>query len=362
MKIGFDAKRFFHNLTGLGHYSRNLLQTYHHQFKEDELFLYSPKFEDQYLELGKQIGKIKTNNTVFKNFWRTIGIKKDLAKDGIEIYHGLSNELPIGIEKTSIKTVVTIHDLLFLHFPDYYKTIDRFIYNKKFSSAAERANKVIAISETTKADLIQHFGISEDKIEIIYPVTSFKTQNKLHNISRTNNQVPPYLLCIAGFEKRKNIVRLIEAYLKVNPNYRMIVAGKSGDTANVCIQLVRESKFRHKIDLFFDVTDKEIEALYKNAIAFVYPSLYEGFGIPVIDALQYELPVLTSVKTSMAEIVGPLGNYFDPNNIESIAEQLELLNQNQLNKPDKTAIELQMEKFDTGLQNNKLRQLYKQFL
>ena len=142
----------------------------------------------------------------------------------------------------------------------------------------------------------------------------------------------------------------------------MIIAGKSGDTSAVCKQLVRESKNRHKIDLFFDVSDKEIEALYKNAMAFVYPSLYEGFGIPVIDAMQYALPIITSQNSSMSEIVGSIGHYFDANNTESIASQLELLDKNQLTKPDKAQVQKQMELLSTDVQNHKLNQLYTQLL
>jgi glycosyltransferase involved in cell wall biosynthesis len=357
MKIGFDAKRFFYNRTGLGHYSRNLLNTYHRQFKEDELFLYSPDVDKTYIELGKQLGQIKTASSSFKNLWRTMGIKKDLLRDGIQVYHGLSNELPIGIEKTKINSVVTIHDLLFLHFPNYYKSIDRFIYNKKFSSAAERADKVIAISETTKSDLINQFGIKEEKIEIIYPITSFKPQNKLHNVSRSSADTVPYLLCISGFEKRKNIERLIQAYSKVNPTYRLIIAGKSGDTALECKKMMRNNS---KIELYFDVTDKEIEILYSHALAFVYPSLYEGFGIPVIDAMQYALPIITSQHTSMSEIAGSMGNYFDANKIDSIAEQLQLLDNQDLIIPAKENIASQMAKFETSIQNQKLNNLYHQ--
>jgi glycosyltransferase involved in cell wall biosynthesis len=355
MKIGFDAKRFFHNRTGLGHYSRNLLHSYHQQFGKDELFLYSPTIDSQYADLANKIGIIKTPTTSFKNFWRTMGIKKDLVQEGIQIYHGLSNELPLGIEKTKIKSVVTIHDLLFLHFPNYYKTIDRFIYQKKFSSAAERADIVIAISETTKADLINQFGIKEEKIEIIYPITTFKPPVKLNTISRSSATTIPYLLCISGFEKRKNIERLIEAYIKVNPNYRLIIAGKSGDTAVDCRKLVKSNP---KIELYFDLSDKEIEALYGGAMAFVYPSLYEGFGIPVIDAMQYALPIITSKNTSMSEIAGPLGNYFDANNLESMAEQLQLLDKQELIIPNKENIVSQMSKFETDLQNQKMRNLY----
>lgn len=359
MKIGFDAKRFFHNRTGLGNYSRNLLRTYHQQFEMDELFLYSPTVDNTFINLGKDIGQIKTASSSFKNLWRTIGIKKDLLRDSVQVYHGLSNELPLGIEKTKIKTVVTIHDLLFLHFPNYYKTIDRYIYRKKFCSAAERADKVIAISETTKADLINQFGIDEEKIDIIYPITSFKPQNKLHNVSRSNVTSNPYLLCISAFEKRKNIEALIQAYLKLAPSYRLIIAGKSGDTALACKKLVKNNR---KIELYFDITDKEIEALYSQAQAFVYPSLYEGFGIPVIDAMQYNLPILTSQHTSMSEIVGSLGNYFDANKVDSIAAQLQLLDKQELIVPNKENIATQMAKFETSLQNQNLQDLYKQLM
>src|SRR5690554_1012496 len=158
MKIGFDAKRYFHNNTGLGNYSRDLVRILSGYYPENTYYLYNtkPNIERSVL--------INTKHTIerlpssffakkFKSIWRMAGIKKQLKKDGIHIYHGLSGEIPINLPD-KIKSVVTIHDLIFMRYPHLYSFFDRKIHFWKFKYAAKHADYVIAISEQTKKDII----------------------------------------------------------------------------------------------------------------------------------------------------------------------------------------------------------------
>lgn len=357
MKIGYDAKRYFHNYTGLGNYSRNLIQWYHNLYPEDELLLFTPSVNPQFSVREKNVQSF-TPLTKMKGWWRRKTICRDIKNEQCRIFHGLSNELPLGIEKTGIKSVVTIHDLLFLRFPDYYNYIDRKIYESKFKSACIRADQVIAISQATKNDLISFYNLDKDKIKVIYPTGINLQAVKTGSIARIANK-PSYLLCVSSFEHRKNLLRLIKAYIDAKPAYSLIIAGKWGNTARECQTLVKQGGMQGKIELYFNVENKVISDLYANAMAFIYPSLYEGYGIPVADAVTYNLPVLTSANTSMSEITGENGYFFDASNTGSICRLLKKIDTGEGLKPVDAK---NNDVLNSELQTKKLYELYNSLL
>ena len=163
MKIGFEAKRAFTNGTGLGHYSRTLISSLAKYFVEDDYYLFTPKqtnlFKIDSIENIKTIIPTHFPASIFRSAWRSSWVKKDLVKLGIDIYHGLSHEIPFGIQNTSVKSVVTMHDLIFERNPEQYNPIDVKIYRKKFKYACVNANHIIAISHQTKNDLIDFYNI-----------------------------------------------------------------------------------------------------------------------------------------------------------------------------------------------------------
>jgi glycosyltransferase involved in cell wall biosynthesis len=172
MKIAFDAKRAYQNTTGLGNYSRTLissLATFHNQHS---YYLCSPKPTNLFdVSTFSNIENIVPENFLaqtLRSAWRSNWVKKDLQKKAIHIYHGLSNEIPIGIQKTQVRSVVTIHDLIFERYPEQYNFIDVKIYRQKFRYACRNANHIIAISNQTKQDLIDFYNIAEDKITVCY--------------------------------------------------------------------------------------------------------------------------------------------------------------------------------------------------
>ena len=157
MNIGYEAKRIFHNKTGLGNYSRDLVRVLALYYPENSYFLYNPKKNKEALFKTNSLGIIEKLPSTsfykkFYNLWRQKGIINDLKIDGIEIFHGLSGEIPLGLRKKNIKSVVTIHDLIFLRYPKLYSFFDRKIHYYKFKKSAQNANLVIAISKQTKDD------------------------------------------------------------------------------------------------------------------------------------------------------------------------------------------------------------------
>ena len=171
MKIGFDAKRAYHNHTGLGHYSRTLIRSLSEYYPEHQYYLFNPAASSVFKFQSGNIHEIKPTSLLdrmFPSAWRSSRVKTDLLKYEIGLYHGLSHEIPLGIQRTNIKSVVTIHDLIHERFPEQYNAVDVKIYNRKFRNACENANKIIAISEQTRNDIIQYYNIPSSKIEVCY--------------------------------------------------------------------------------------------------------------------------------------------------------------------------------------------------
>jgi len=174
MRIGFDAKRAFLNTSGLGNYSRNTINALHRFSKNNQYVLYTPKIKDGLFENYNQFEVHSPENPLeklFKSVWRSYSAKR-LKNHQIELFHGLSNELPKGIHKTNIPSVVTIHDLIFMRFPQFYKAIDRKIYYSKVKYACNSAQKIIAISQQTKEDIVRFFDVNPNKIEVVYQSVS----------------------------------------------------------------------------------------------------------------------------------------------------------------------------------------------
>ena len=175
MIIGFDAKRANANFTGLGNYSRFMVETMATYGNEHKYRMYIPKkcknaLYDSLLK-HKNVASIQPRSFLMKRckaLWRTFFIKRGLLQDGVQLYHGLSNELPVGIHRTGIRSVVTIHDLIFLRYPQYYHWLDRIIYNYKFRYACRKSDRIVAVSECTKRDIVKFYGISPDKIDVVY--------------------------------------------------------------------------------------------------------------------------------------------------------------------------------------------------
>lgn len=332
MKIGFDAKRCFRNSTGLGNYSRHVIDMLANKPEEFELHLYTPKMGEAYPSLPSSAHvHLPTGlwQGPLKSAWRTTQVSKDAARDGIDLYHGLSNEIPIGLAKAKIPSIVTIHDLIFERFPEYYRRIDRNIYRRKFKSGALNATKVVAVSEQSKLDLINFYHIPEDKIEVIYqdchPAfgASYSDAQKAA-VQEKYNLPSEFLLQVGTLERRKNAGNTVKA-LNFVPDIPLVVVGRSTDYWTAVLEEAKkEGTHRRIMHLKVDGME-DLAIINELATVFVYPSHFEGFGIPIIEALRAGTPVVTTHNGVFPEAGGPSSIYVDPLDPESIAAGINLL-------------------------------------
>ena len=348
MIIGFDAKRIVRNGTGLGSYGRTLVNDLLRRHDPDmQYLLYAPdKGRDdlrnqiiegtqfRYPQEGQRLKVEGRSSSIFNfqlstfnflpprssllsPFWRTYGIVKDLQRDGVQIYHGLSGELPIGLRKAGIKGIVTIHDLIFMRHPEYYHWIDTKLYEWKFRQTLKEADLIIAISERTKQDIMELGGISDERIRVIYqsyaPRFSDAVDPQLIADVRQHYHLPDrFILNVGTIEQRKNLRLAVDALPFLPSDLHLVAVGRQTDYAKTLPQSDR-------LHLLSGIPDDHLAAIYHLAEAFVYPSRYEGFGIPIIEAIAAGLPVVACTGSCLEEAGGPDSLYVHPDDVGGMA-------------------------------------------
>ncbi len=340
MNIGFDAKRAYHNTTGLGQYSRTLIQSLAEYYPEHQYYLFNPKKSSRYHFDNENQHEILPTGfpaTVFRSAWRSSWIKKDLVYNKIDLYHGLSHEIPLGIKKTGIKSVVTIHDLIPERHPEQYNPIDVKIYKKKFRYACEQADKIIAISEQTRQDIIHFYKTPPEKIEVCYQSCSpvfgiLASEEEKKRIAAKYDLPAQFFLSVGTIIERKNLLNVCKAFFLVRNDLDipLVIIGNGGKYKQQVKDFILQHGLEKKIIFLSEKKDSksdpgflstpDLAVIYQLAIAMIYPSFFEGFGIPVLEALWSRLPVITSNVSCMPEAGGPGSYYVDPNSAEQIAE------------------------------------------
>jgi glycosyltransferase involved in cell wall biosynthesis len=368
LRIGYDGKRAANNFTGLGNYSRSLIGHLAKQFPKNLYFIYTPKAREAILKLPlfakENIILRQADQGKLKLFWRSLGIKKLLLKDKIDLFHGLSHEIPFGIKKSGIKSIVTIHDLIFLRKPQYYKQIDRLIYKFKSKYACKKADRIIAISEQTKNDIIALYKTDSAKIEVIYQSCddSFKTLLSLTEKEkiRLKYQLPEkYLLNVGTIEPRKNLLQLIKSLPKVNVSYPLVVIGKETGYAVLVKKEIEKLGLQKRVIFLKDIPFSDLPAIYQSAKVFILPSFYEGFGIPIIEALYGNVPVIAATGSCLEEAGGPNSIYVSPNNVDDLADSINLvLNDKELQQNMKEKGMEYVQKFNSEIINQQLINCY----
>lgn len=333
MRIGFDAKRLFNNFTGLGNHSRTTVDILTEFYPENEYLLYTPKIRhntitDQYL--GKdRCRTMLPHGPLRGGAWRTFSLAQTAKKDGVEIFHGLSNELPARLD---IPSVVTIHDVAFKTFPDMYHAPDRFTYNLKWRHACKTADRIIAISESTRQDIIRFYNVDPSRIDIVYqPVNRIYYTDNAGLCPISLEQLingKPYMLYVGSINSRKNLLGIVKAMelLPKDLHIPLVVIGDGREYKQKVLEYISDHKLQDMVIFSAEKVGTEgLRYLYSNARMLVYPSFYEGFGLPVVEALLSHCPVITSNVSSLPEAAGPDSLLVDPSDIQDIADKIKQL-------------------------------------
>lgn len=328
--IGYDAKRAFCNGTGLGNYSRSLIAA-----AEGAKVLYTPKVRPQFEGWGVDLADTVIRRpqglwSLMPSLWRTLGCAQRVKRDGVQIYHGLSHELPLGLPK-EVRRVVTMHDLIVRRYPHYFTFFDRIVHRLKQRHACRTADIVVAISEQTKRDLVDLMHVPEEKIKVVYQSCDAMFwerpevggQRSEASVSGKYNLPERYIICVGTLEERKNQLTVIEAMKRLPEDVMLVIVGRPRGEYG---RKIKNEELRIKnLRVLTDVAFADFPALYAGAVASVYLSRFEGFGIPVLESLCCDCPVVTSNISSMPEAGGEAALYADPDDAEAVAAHLNRL-------------------------------------
>ena len=335
--IGFDGKRAAQNRTGLGNYSRFVVRglSRYGYLKRGLLYVPNPSRTEALEGLDREQGmEVRSpQGWLWRRLcglWRVWGITSQLKADGVTIFHGLSGELPLSISRArGVKSVVTVHDLIFLRFPQYYKRIDRWIYRMKFSQACKRADRIVAVSECTKRDIEHFFRVPAEKIEVIYQGCDERfrqpaSEEDRLRVSQRYGLPERYILYVGSIEERKNLMMLARAMKLMNDReVEVIAVGRMTAYVNRVARFVEENGLNGRFHMIQGVPQEDLPALYQMAQVFVYPSRFEGFGIPLLEALCSGTPAIGCTGSCLEEAGGPDSFYVHPDDAEAMAHALE---------------------------------------
>lgn len=318
MRIGIDVRALTEKRAGIGTYVYEIIKNLNEIDRENEYYLYSNKkividfkLNDNFKLCEKNCGK----GTLFILF----KIYKYLKQDKIDVFWGTNCCVPMKKGKT--KYVLTIHDLALIKMSDVGTLKNVIIQKILMKKSVKKADKIISISESTKNDIVDILHTNKDKIEVVYPggkkVNDYNlTEKQEEEIEKKYNlKKHKFLFFLSTIEPRKNIDTLIKAFEIIknqeNSDLRLILAGGLGWKYENTLKLIEESKYKDDIILTGYITEEEKKYFFDNAICFVYPSLYEGFGIPVLEALSLKQIVVTTNVSSIPEVGGDAAFYYD---------------------------------------------------
>lgn len=332
LKIGFDGKRAVNNNTGLGNYSRLVLDVLSALYPVNEYILYAPRIAENprlspILERSnvKLCGPDHAIDRRLKALWRSAGITRQLQRDGIDLYHGLSNELPLNIARSGIPSVVTIHDVIFRRVPENYKAIDRAIYDFKFRAACKDATRIIAVSERTKADIVNDYGADPAKIDVIYqgchPQFGCRIEPETKDRVREKYALPErYYISVGTVETRKNQLLALKALPVLPADVKMVIVGRRTAYAAELDRFIAANRLGDRVVFLENVPFPDLPALYAMAMFSTYTSRYEGFGIPLVESISAGVPAVGCTGSCLEEAGGPGAIYISPDDTDAMTD------------------------------------------
>lgn len=354
MIIGYDAKRAFWNRRGLGNFSRDLIRLMEHYFPENRYLLFTPKYLDAPFQPDANGATVVQPTSDFDRllpaYWRSVGMVRDIKRQQLDIYHGLSQELPYGIRSTGVKSVVTIHDAIFVRYPELYDPAYRFVFTKKNRYSCRVANRIVAISEQTKRDCIEFFDADPQKIDVVYQGCSsiFRKEVTLREMDAVRNKYglpQQFLLTVGAIEKRKNMGVILDAMHQGEIDMPLVIVGGATSYLTDLKKKINSYGIENQTIFLHQANFMDFPAMYHAASCMIYPSLFEGFGLPILEALCTGTPVITSQGSCFEETGGDAALYINPLQADDLANAIQrVLSDSRLRK----------EMIDKGLQHAEL--------
>ena len=329
-RIVINALASLGTKTGVGRYTENIIAYLAMANRYEQNYFYG-YFTNQRLSNNKHssLGKLKglaTKFSLIKSIIRLLLSKiSALSNKKYDLYFE-PNFIPLKNIKAA-KTIVSVHDFSFLIYQEYHTKERVEYFDKYFFSNIANADAIICFSEYTKNEVIKNIGINGTNVYVIYHGVDHNVFKILDNKQTVHNLPEQFIFCAGSIEPRKNLMGLLNAYNELNEDiklkYKLVLVGFKGWENTQIMNLIKKNT--HNIHYLGFVSDEELARLYNLASCFIYSSFYEGFGLPILEAMACGTPVICSNSSSMPEVGGDAVLYFDPNNIKELTYQITYL-------------------------------------
>lgn len=324
IKLGVDVRNLTKPLTGIGSYTFEFCK-YLLEEKKVELYLYAPSSLIEKCEKALRTAHLRTSNftnILGRQVWAETVLPYQVHQDKLDVFWGPAHRLPLFLPK-SIKKIVTIHDLVWKYFPETMHTPTKWLDQLFMPLALKKADIILANSYHTKKTIEENFHHLQADVQVIYPGV---VNNRVNSSTLFYDFPQNFILFVGTLEPRKNLERLLKAYAllssDIKENYPLLIAGGKG-WGNLSLEsLIRELNIQKNVHILGYVDDEKLQYLYAHCSFLAFPSLYEGFGLPIIEVIKFGKRVLTSHTSAMPEIAGEYGVYVDPLNVQSIYKGL----------------------------------------
>lgn len=334
--IGFDAKLANETPEGKGYYGRFIIDAVAAACpKRGYVRMYTPKrmpnAEYDKLELRPNVESMEPDGRVWRwlsPLWRLIGITRDAKAGRVELYHGLANTIPFCLNRYDIRSVVTIHDLRFIYKAESQNPLTTLYYKMAYRSACHRADRIIAVSEMVKQEIIDHLNIDPEKIDVIYMGCHKRFLEKVkpdHSdlIRKKYNLPDNYVLSVGTVKENSNIELIIEALAKSNKPIDLVIAGRATTHINKLKKLTAQHNVTSRTHILHGVAADDMPAIYANAMAYLSTSHHNGFNYHIIEALNMGTAVIATTGTSHEEAGGPDSIYVPGDDSDALIEAIE---------------------------------------
>ncbi len=327
-RFGFNKKTGLPNRVGSSEFCFQLLSTLSKIDNENQYSVFLPA--DPSSDMPKEREKWKYVVFHSKKLWTLLGLSRKLKTCKLDVFFSPTHYLPLY---TALPSVISILDVSYLYFPNLFKKKDLYQLKLWGGYSIKKAKKIITISNSSKNDIIKMYKVNPEKIAVVYPGIKqdlgLKIKDlRMNDLSKKYGIKGDYILFVGTLQPRKNISKLIEAFsLIINHkssigDLSLVIVGKKGWQYEEILVAPKQFGVSERVRFLDFVSDEDFPSLYKNALCFVLPSLYEGFGLPILEAMQYGCPVATSNVSSLPEAGGDAALYFDPRNADEISKTI----------------------------------------
>lgn len=374
MRIAIDITSLPTQLVGVGSYAKNLITSLTKFDTENQYFIFVKREHSNVFTINQSNLSIIYQKNILRNkilrvLWEQFILPLYIKRLKIDLLHSIHYTIPLF---AGCKVVVTFHDMTFFLYPKKHIFIKRIFFKLFIYISSWRANRLIAVSNNTKKDIIKFMHINNGKIDVVYEIIDskyhpIKNKSAILKVKKKYKIFNKFILYVGTLEPRKNIVNLIQAYYKLisknNVTHQLVIVGKKGWHYQEIFKIVTKlnlNKGRERIVFTGYVSEEELPFLYNAADVFVYPSLYEGFGIPPLEAMACGVPVISSNLSSIPEVIGEAGILINPYNIQDIYQTLyKLLNDDKLKKELKSKGLKRAQEFSSEKLANETIKVYK---